>query len=32
MDLVADTKRTANDLIFEAIDLLADKYRHHRRP
>ena len=27
MDLVTDTERTANDLISEAIDLLADKYR-----
>ena len=29
MDLVTDTERTANDLISEAIDLLADKYRQH---
>jgi hypothetical protein len=27
MDLVTDTERIANDLISEAIDLLADKYR-----
>jgi len=27
MDLGTDTERTANDLISEAIDLLAVKYR-----
>jgi len=27
MDLVTDTERTPNDLISEAIDPLADKYR-----
>ena len=32
MDLVTDTELTANDLISEAIDLLAEKHRQHRRP
>jgi len=27
MDLVTDSQRTAHDLISEAIDLSADKYR-----
>ena len=30
MDLVTDTERTPNDLISEAIDPLADKYRSRK--